>query len=410
MTTSPSAPAAAQERDALGRNRHSHGQTGSAPVQTRSERPRSFDPADFAGATGREAEWRYAPLERLRPLMADEPGDGSLQHRVTAPEGVLREPLAAGEAPRGRAFAPEDLPSAVAWKHGERALFLSIPAGRELQEPVRVHISGAAGAGRDLAHIVVRAEPNSRATVILQHEGPARYLQNVEILVEEGARLQLVAVHEWDEEAVHLGAHQANVGRDAFLKHVVVSLGGAVVRVNPSIRLDARGADAEAYGLYFSDAGQHLEHQVYIDHAAADTRSRVNYKGALQGASARSVWIGDVLIRPEAEGTDSYEQNRNLVLSDGARADSVPNLEIETGQIEGAGHASATGRFDDEQLFYLMARGISEGEARRLVVHGFLNEIVQEIPEPALREHLQERLGEELERSTSRLLQAGAGG
>lgn len=402
--TSP-APQAQQDRDALGRNRHSHGQTGIVPVQTRSERPKSFDPADFGQVTGREPEWRYAPVQRLQSLLRDEPGAGAIAYEIDAPEGVLREALAPGTAPRGEGFTPEDLPSAIASKHAE-ALFLSIPAGTEHDAPVRVRVRGGDASARELGHIVLRAEPASRATVIIEHAGSAQYAQNVEIIVEEGARLEFVSVHEWDDDAIHAGAHQATVGRDAFLKHIIVSLGGGVVRVNPSIHLDGQGADAEAYGLYFSDAGQHLEHQVYIDHAAPSTRSRVNYKGALQGESARSVWIGDVLIRPEAEGTDSYEQNRNLVLSDGARADSVPNLEIETGQIEGAGHASATGRFDDEQLFYLMARGISEAEARRLVVHGFLNEIVQEIPDEGLREHLAQRLAAELDQSTSRLLQA----
>ena len=129
---------------------------------------------------------------------------------------------------------------------------------------------------------------------------------------------------------------------------------------------------------------------------AANTKGRVNYKGALQGAGARTVWVGDVLIGREASGTDSYEQNRNLVLSEGTRADSIPNLEIETGDILGAGHASATGRFDDEQLFYLQARGISEAEARRLVVIGFLAEIVQKIGDPALEEYLQGRIESEL--------------
>ena len=118
---------------------------------------------------------------------------------------------------------------------------------------------------------------------------------------------------------------------------------------------------------------------------APTPRGDVLYKGALQGAGARSVWIGDVLIGPDAVGTDSYEANRNLVLTDGARADSIPNLEIETGDIRGAGHASATGRFDDEQLFYLQARGISEDEARRLVVIGFLTEIVQRSASPPSR-------------------------
>jgi Fe-S cluster assembly protein SufD len=124
-----------------------------------------------------------------------------------------------------------------------------------------------------------------------------------------------------------------------------------------------------------------------------DCRSYVGYRGALQGASAHTVWVGDVLIRKAATGTDTYEINRNLLLTDGARADSVPNLEIETGEVVGAGHASATGRFDDEQLFYLMARGIPEAEARRLVVRGFFAELINKIPLAELRE----RLGDTIE-------------
>ena len=132
----------------------------------------------------------------------------------------------------------------------------------------------------------------------------------------------------------------------------------------------------------------------------------MTYKGALQGDGAHTVWVGDVLIQAHAEGTDTYELNRNLVLTDGARADSVPNLEIETGEIEGAGHASATGRFDDEQLFYLMARGIPETEARRLVVRGFFAELIQQIGVPEVEARLIAAIEAELEASMTTL--AGA--
>jgi Fe-S cluster assembly protein SufD len=203
-------------------------------------------------------------------------------------------------------------------------------------------------------------------------------------------------VHRWDDDAVHAAAHQARVERDGSLRHSVVSFGGGVVRVNPSVDLAGAGSQGEVYGLSFADAGQHLESQVYVHHRGPQTRADVLYKGALQGVGARSVWIGDVLIGPDATGTDSYEANRNLVLTEGARADSIPNLEIETGDIQGAGHASATGRFDDEQLFYLQARGISEDEARRLVVIGFLAEIVQKLGVPALEEELTAAIEAEL--------------
>jgi Fe-S cluster assembly protein SufD len=153
-------------------------------------------------------------------------------------------------------------------------------------------------------------------------------------------------------------------------------------------------------GVYFADAGQYLENRPFIDHSEPNCKSRVTYKGALQGAKAHTVWVGDVLIRKAAEGTDTYELNRNLLLTDGTRSDSVPNLEIETGQIEGAGHASASGRFDDEQLFYLQARGISESEARKLVVYGFLNEIIQQIGIESVETRLAESIEAELARST----------
>ena len=143
--------------------------------------------------------------------------------------------------------------------------------------------------------------------------------------------------------------------------------------------------------------GQHLEHRLFVDHGQPHCRSNVAYKGALQGAGARTVWIGDVLIRSNAVGTNTYELNRNLVLSDGARADSVPNLEIETGEIVGAGHASATGRFDDEQLFYLQARGIPEDEARRLVVRGFFADVIQQIGVDEVEERLLAAIDAELE-------------
>jgi Fe-S cluster assembly protein SufD len=227
----------------------------------------------------------------------------------------------------------------------------------------------------------------------MEHTGAADFNGNVEILVGDHADLTVVSVQRWDNAAVHVGQQDALVGRGATYKHIAVTLGGGIVRLNANVRYAAEGATANLLGLYFADAGQHLEHRSFVDHNAPRNTSNVLYKGALQGEGARTVWVGDVLIRKEAEGTDSYEANRNLVLTDGARADSVPNLEIETGLIEGAGHASTTGRFDDEHLFYLMARGIDEKTARRLVVRGFLNEVIQQIPS----EDVQARLLQDIE-------------
>jgi Fe-S cluster assembly protein SufD len=371
------------------------------PVQTRSERLRSYQPEAFGAPTGREVNWKHTPIDRLQPLLTDRPGDaGAVGITVTGP--VAASALPVGSAPRGEVFEPEDVSAAIAWQRSTEALWVAVPAEAELDEPILVDFRGAGAGLVAHAHLVIEAGVHSRATVVLRHAGSATFAENVEIIVRDGASLTLVTVQEWDDDAVHVSAHQSRVGRDATLRHIVVSFGGGIVRVNPSVELAGSGANGELYGLAFADAGQHLESQVYLFHKGSDTRGDVLYKGALQGASARTVWVGDVLIGPDANGTDSYEANRNLVLTEGARADSIPNLEIETGDIVGAGHASATGRFDDEQLFYLQARGIDEDEARRLVVLGFLMEIVQKIGVTDIEERLVARIEQELAAGVAR--------
>lgn len=374
---------------------HTDGAGAFVPIQTRSERFHSFDPAAFEVPSGREVNWKHTPIDRLTPLFSDETGrHGVIEVDISAPDGLVQERLTHGEAPRGEVFRPEDLPAAIAWKQETEAPLMRIPAGTELSEPVIVNLRGTGGLAH--AHVVIEAQANSHATLVFRHTGSAHHAQNLEIIVRPGAHLTVISVQEWDDDAVHAASHQARVERDATLRHVVVSFGGDVVRVNPSVELAGTGSRGELYGLSYSDAGQHLESQVYLHHKGAETVGDVLYKGALQGAAARSVWIGDVLIGPDAVGTDSYEANRNLVLTDGARAESIPNLEIETGDIRGAGHASATGRFDDEQLFYLQARGIAEDEARRLVVLGFLAEIIQKIGVPEIEAELSAAVEAEL--------------
>ncbi|HET8927800.1 MAG TPA: Fe-S cluster assembly protein SufD [Microbacterium sp.] len=395
MTTTTEAP-----RTVPGSLPHSDGEGRFVPVQTRSERPASYDPADFPTPTGREVNWRYTPMDRIRPLLVDEDtetgDDIAIDYRIDAPEGFHIESTGHDAPVRGEVFTPEDLPSAIAWKRCANALHIRIPQDVEAQAPIVLELTGKDAERHANAHLIIEAMPNSSATVLVRHAGSARYAQNVEVIVRDGARLELVSVQQWDEDAVHVAAHQARVLRDAYLRHIVVSFGGGVVRVNPTVELAGAGSSAELFGLTYADAGQHLESQVYLHHKGPYTKGDVLYKGALQGASARTAWVGDVLIGPDAVGTDSYEANRNLLLTEGARADSVPNLEIETGDIVGAGHASATGRFDDEQLFYLQTRGIPEIEARRLVVLGFLGEIVQKIGIPALEDELIATIEDEL--------------
>jgi Fe-S cluster assembly protein SufD len=362
------------------------------PVQTRSERFKSTDVDDFEKVTGREATWRYTPVAQIGALL--EPGlDGSRYDvELTSTDGVSTEWVARDHALIGTAGAPEERASANAWSSFDEALLVTVSGDAGEATLTRSTLGSAPRA----AHTVIHALAGVSATLILRNSGDATLTENVEVVLEQGAQLTLVSVQEWSDDARQVSTHFASVGRDARLKHVLVTLGGAFVRLNPSVHLTGSGAEIEAYGAYFADAGQYIEHQVYVFHDEQHQRSRVTYKGALQGASAHTVWIGDVLIGQRAVGTDSYEQNRNLVLTEGARADSVPNLEIELGDILGAGHASATGRFDDEQLFYLQSRGITEDEARRLVVRGFLVEIVQQIGSAELEQHLQQAIEAEL--------------
>ena len=373
---------------------HSH---GTQVMASRAERLTSHDVADFALPNGREEEWRFTPVRELANLLSDAPSeDGSLDVSVEAPAAVVQRTLGAGEAPRGATLVPADRAAVVASANASGAQLISIPANAELDAPVRVVLTGNGAGRRSNSHVVIEAGANSRGLVILEHGGIADHNGNVEVLVREGAQLTVVSVQLWEDDAKHLAQHDAEVAKDAVYKHIAVTLGGKIVRLNSNVRFAGEGAEAELLGLYFADAGQHLEHRSFVDHNLANCKSNVLYKGALQGKGAHTVWVGDVLIQKQAEGTDSYEKNQNLVLTDGCRADSVPNLEIETGLIEGAGHASATGRFDDEHLFYLMARGIPEDVARRLVVRGFLNEVIQQIKVPALEERLTEAVEREL--------------
>jgi Fe-S cluster assembly protein SufD len=370
------------------------------PVQTRSERFTSNVPSEHPAVTGREAEWKLTPVDLVRPLIDGELDGSPYAFLSTETAGVSAEWIDRTDASVGSVGGAEEKASANAWNAFEKALAITVTdeEGAEITL-TRSHLGSTARAG----HTVITAKANSRGRVVLQNTGSALLTENVEIVVEDGAHLTVISVQEWDDDAIHLATHFARVGRDAIFRHIVVSLGGRVVRVNPSVALSGEGSDGELYGLYFADAGQHLEQRVYLHHEGANTRGRVNYKGALQGLGAHTVWVGDVLIGRDAAATDSYEQNRNLVLSEGTRADSIPNLEIETGDILGAGHASATGRFDDEQLFYLQARGITEAEARRLVVLGFLTEIIQKIGKPELEQRLQASIDDELNRSSNRV-------
>lgn len=386
---------------------HSHGAVETTSHSSRADRPTSFSPEDIPVPRGREEDWRFTPVRRIERLFhPDNYDEGDAPVRVDAPEGVTVEQVGRDDARLGTVLEPGDRTAVVAWDRFRTATVVSVAEQAVLERPIFLTVDEVEGVRAQ--HVLIDAGKLSEATVILSHRGGGSLNQTVEISAGDGAHLTVVSLQEWDDDALHASNQRMALGRDTVLRHIVVSLGGDLVRLSADTDFRAPGGQLTMLGLYFVDAGQHLEHRVFVDHSKPDCYSRVTYKGALEGKNAHSVWIGDCLIGQDADNTDTYELNRNLVLSEGAKADSVPNLEIENGEIKGAGHASATGRFDDEQLFYLMSRGISEADARRLVVRGFFAELIEQIGVPEVESHLMEAIETELAAQARRDHEAAA--
>jgi Fe-S cluster assembly protein SufD len=375
---------------------HSH---GNVPIQTRSERPRSASVSDFPAVSKLQEIWRYIPEDKLRGLDSEVMGEVSeTEIELRLASGVTSRMVDSTDAIVGTAGLPEDRVSAAAWTNASKTLVVEVPKDLEVAEPSFLKLNLDSSDAKAL-HLVISVGNFASATIVLDHVGTGVLGENVEVILGDGANLNFISIQDWEKGSSHVSSQICRLGRDSNLKHVVVTLGGDLVRVTPASYLSSTGATTNMFGVYLADTGNYFEHRPYVDHIAANCVSNVAYKGALQGKGAHTVWVGDVLIRESATGTDSYELNRNLLLTSGARADSVPNLEIETGKIEGAGHASASGRFDDEQLFYLMARGLSESDARRLVVRGFLSEIIQKIGVAEIEQRLIAVIELELEKA-----------
>ncbi len=378
--------------------------------RTKGEVFTSFDVDAFEVPHGRDEIWRFTPLKRLRGLHdGSAAASGGAQIDVTERPGVTVESVRRGDERLGQGGVPADRVAAQAFSSFNSATIITVGKDTQVADPIEIVVTGPGEGATAYGHLQVRVGELAEAVVVIDQQGSGTYADNIEFVVGDAARLTVVSIADWADDAVNVSSHHASLGKDAVLRHVAVTLGGDVVRLTARTRFCAPGGDAELLGLYFADDGQHFESRLLVDHAEPNCRSHVTYKGALQGdpdsnkPDAHTVWVGDVLIRAAATGTDTFETNRNLVLTDGARADSVPNLEIETGEIAGAGHASATGRFDDEQLFYLQARGIPEDQARRLVVRGFFGELIQKIAVPAVRERLTDAIEHELEITESRI-------
>lgn len=354
-------------------------------------------PTNYLTPTGREEAWRFTPLKRIAGL--HDPATGVADRISISLSGSVRPGFSVETVKASDLPAKSSTDDAVIQRIRAtvtEVTHLHIAKEALVSEPIILKRS--AGEDSEFSRTVITAGAHSKATVIVENTGKATLGEEIEIRLEAGANFTFITLQEWSETAVHLGRHHAIVGRDATFNSITVTVGGSLVRLLPTVEYSDQGGSAELLGLYFATDGQHLEHRVHVEHGIPNAKSRVTYKGVLAGDQARTVWIGDVFIRGNAEGTDTYELNKNLLLTDGARADSVPNLEIETGEIVGAGHASTTGRFDDEQLFYLMSRGIPMADARRLVIRGFFTEIINKIGNEAIEERLMSRIDSQLEK------------
>ena len=344
--------------------------------------------------TGREEAWRFTPLKRLHGLH-----DGSAQ--VSPENSIIEKSIPAG-AKFERVKAIDNSTKsddAIVQRVVGATSIAKLELDGEINSPVILERKELGSVKAEYSRVQIVAKTHSKATVILENNGSALLAEDIEILLEPESNLTFISLQEFSSDSTYAARHHAILNKNSRFKSITASVGGSTVRILPTVEFIGEGADADLQGIYFATENQHLEHRLHVDHLVPNAKSRVNYKGALSGDNARTVWIGDVFIRAAAEGTDTYELNRNLLLSDGARADSVPNLEIETGEIVGAGHASTTGRFDDEQLFYLMSRGIDQLQARRLVVRGFFNEIISQIGNEEVEERLMSRIESELEKA-----------
>lgn len=355
---------------------------------------RSFNVQDFTIPTRKQEDWRYTPVERISEFFDSFKPSNNVAVELKGVDGdshVTMQILPKNEAPHTD-MKPSDRVAAVAWNSAKSAYVLHVCG--EVTKPIILQIHGNnlqsldAAKSLDALHLVIEADSCTNADIIVEHTGVAKLAEGVEIILGDNAHVSTTFIQEWDSGSKHVGNHRIHVGQGASLRHTMVTLGGDVVRIRMDQDFGGEKGDLNMLGMYFVDPGEHVEHRTMVVHNHPECKSRVVYKGALYGKGAHSTWVGNALIKPEAPGTDSYELNRNLVLTPGAIADSEPNLEIENGNIIGAGHASSVGRFDDEELFYLQSRGVSEADARKLVVRGFFNELIEEIGVPQIVDHL----------------------
>jgi Fe-S cluster assembly protein SufD len=307
-----------------------------------------------------------------------------------APEGIRFEPL--GDHPRLGELVGSDekfaAHNAAMWEHG---LLVHVPKGFVLEQPLYVRIVNAVEGGSLFWRLLIVAEPESRFTVIEEYAstspGLSAYVNAaVEIFVDQAAKVEYVSVQNVSRETWHFGTHHARVERDAELDWVAGGFGSKKGKVRIQNDLAGRGATSRVTGAYFTDGTQHLDYDTFQEHIAPDTTSDFAFKGALRDDS-RAVWRGMIRVEEDAQKTNAYQENRNLLLSKTAHADSIPGLEILANDVR-CTHGATLGQVDREQLFYLMARGLTRQEAERMIVRGFFQDVLDRIELEPVREAL----------------------
>ena len=349
---------------------------------------RGFDPDSF-GTNGGSAQTTGGTM-----LDIDVAGlavmDASGITIERAPEGIRFEPLGDHERLGTLVGADEKFAAhnAAVWEHG---LLVHVPKGVVLDKPLYVRVANPAHGGSRFWRLLVVAEEGARFSVIEELAGApdetAGYSNAVsEIFVEQAAKVEYVSIQNLARETWHFASHRARVGRDAELDWVAGGFGSKKGKVRIENDLAGRGATSRVTGAYFADGRQHLDYDTFQSHQAPDTTSDFAFKGALRGR-ARAVWRGMIKVEKAAQKTNAYQENRNLLLSPRAHADSIPGLEIEANDVR-CTHGATIGQVDREQLFYLMARGLSRGEAERLIVRGFFADVLDRIELEPVREAL----------------------
>jgi Fe-S cluster assembly protein SufD len=361
--------------------------------------------------TTKDESWRFTDLAGFDPDSFEANGASAVAAAPTMLEieaaGVAHVSEAGIEierAPEGVTFAPlTDHPllgslvgadekfaahNAALWEHG---LLVQVPKGVVVEQPLYVRVANSVAGGSLFWRLLVVAEPESRFTVIEEYASAEPGLEGysnavVEIAVEQAARVEYVSVQNLSRGTWHFASHHARVERDAELDWVAGGFGSAKGKIRIQNDLAGPGATSRVTGAYFADGSQHLDYDTFQEHIAPNTTSDFAFKGALRD-TATAVWRGMIRVEKDAQRTNAYQENRNLLLAPTAHADSIPGLEILANDVR-CTHGATLGQVDREQLFYLMARGLSRAEAERLIVRGFFQDVLDRIELEPVREAL----------------------